>query len=221
MIAAQRDDIHQWLNDCWVLVEDPAKTRGMIPAKYKGLPSETEDDVDGVQEEFLIQVKKLNHASERSVPLDGAELWWPICGAVNIEEYKCAVYLKRRPMKQWRRSYCHRQVDVSLPRKWETMQRVGSSVADLTSDCGVVINALWQNKYFTYSEAVKAISEENWISAAISPFVTIYSNGGFGEMLVFYRTELVGQILEERILRMYKEGSIEKRIRKTLGELAI
>lgn len=158
------DDVRQWLGRTWFCVDGS-------PVRYSG----TNDD-------GTIQYSTLA-GHEHSCKESEVRVWWPQGGAVNIPDYG-ALYVQRRPARQWRRSYSSREVTLVNPLRY-----CHTGMNDLTANSAPVIKALYKPKYYSLRQADKMMKLVP--SVALSPGV-IVSVAGENSLSVWYRGEFAG-----------------------------
>lgn len=172
-------DIWQWLGGGWFYYQD---TDEKIPARLQS--------TDPNEEEYVIETVD---GREFTFDTDACFPHWPACGAVNVDGY--AVILERQQMRQWRRTYNTRCLDIKVPRKWEVMKRY-PQVKDMTADCFELVEAAFKPEYPTYTEALNRLADR-WASVALNPYLIVA--GTREEQLIYYRSKLVARIVGVRL----------------------
>jgi hypothetical protein len=127
-----------------------------------------------------------------------AELWWPLLGAVNLEE-GFAVQLERVPRRQWRRSYCSRSIEVSVPRYYKVCSSFGKSWVDnvcaSASNRHNVIQQLWTQEYPEPNASMQRVFDSDVLSVALSRNVVVAC--GKENLVVYYRGKQLGRVNRE------------------------
>ena len=118
--------------------------------------------------------------------------YWPACGAVNLEGF--AVYVERRQVRQWRRTYNDQCVTVHVPRKWDVMKRQGADAVSINANSRALVRALFKPKYFTYSDALLMMETGQAVSVALNRQLVIAGT------LVYYRNKLVAKITDQKLV---------------------
>ena len=131
---------------------------------------------------------------------------WPICGSLNLDGY--AVYLARRQLRQYRRTYNDECLNVEFPRKWDVLKRIGHKVNSICPYSVEVIKAAFNPKYYTYSEAVQMMDTGQACSVALNPQLIVAGP------LVYHRNKLIANIEGDKIVPMTPDRRRVSRIVK-------
>ncbi len=173
-------DVSQWLANGWCLIDD-------VPCALNEVGGRGDPiyftDVHGDTVEVAWEDRCTDIYAH-----------WPLCGSLNLSHAKFAVYLERVAVRQYRRTYNHRALALSLPDKWRVMSRVGASnLAGLTPSTTHVVQAAFAAEYPEWDEALELLLDRGWGSVAINPKI-ILSEGNDGTLNVFYRGVRAGHI---------------------------
>jgi hypothetical protein len=174
-------DVNQWLQHGWFVAE------------YEG------NQIIGQLREFngeTMYMYDLKTKRVKQVMTESVRVHWPMCGAINVGPI--ALYIIRRQLKQWRRTYNSRQVHMQIPRKWEAMKVYGDVLRDLSPDAPDVVAALFDPTYPVYDDAREDIQQGVAFSRALSPHIILA--GTPDTLLVYNRGDLAGRIMGGRIL---------------------
>lgn len=177
------DDLQQWLGGgiCMSRHSDNAPWE---PSVYELI-----HDVDAAGLPTLLTVRYGPHFDmRRVVPMHNIAGHWPMCGSVNVRDYKVAVHVNRKPAKQFKRTFSSRQVTVEVPRKWDVQKRIGATAGALR-DCPIpVINAVFDPWYPVVDEAF-VLLESGWTTIALNPRVIVAADET-GKRMIYYAGEL-------------------------------
>jgi hypothetical protein len=172
-------DVEQWLNHGWCLYHAP---HGGMPAvvRYYGIEDAGRRRVaiggSPPFDELIVQAEDL-------------AAYWPTCGSLNVDD-KYAVYLSRRPTRQYRRTYNSRVLDMKVPQRWHVMAQVGADLA--TPDSYEVAQAAFAPDYPSYGEALTMLGERP--SVAITQHLIVA--GEPNQHLLYVDGDPVGVIRE-------------------------
>ena len=204
-IPARGRDVPRWLSGTVYIVDAPAE--GECPLHfYRGC------DDDMVGGENVLTLERSLH------PVNEISTWWPTLGAVNYASH--AIHLSRTAQRQWKRSYCSKQVSATVPGEAYYPNRTGFSGRQYANDPGVLLS-LYNKQFPELNLAVARLDEPGMHSIAVSPRLIIVNHGTSGERGLYYNGELVGDFRadgERYRVNMHKLGSIADRIAKFFGE---
>lgn len=181
-------DVDQWLRGGWFWYQNE-RMAAPIPATLyytegndEEGPVRTVESLDGVVVD-LNQGYMYPH--------------WPLCGSLNMTRF--AVYVERTSNRQYRRTFHSNSIVLRVPRKWDVMRSIGTAtVANLHVNSPEIIRALFAPVYYSYSEALRLIMDERWISVALTPHVILVGNEK--ALLVYRRGKLVGKIQDDHLI---------------------
>lgn len=114
---------------------------------------------------------------------------WPRCGSLNLDGF--AVYLQRKQVKLYRRTYNERVLALSVPGKWDAMKVLRPDAMRVTPNTPSVIIAAFHPHYPDWEEAIARLAD-NWYSVAINPYVILGRQGD--DVAVFYKGRRAGHI---------------------------
>ena len=186
-----RADVAQWLQGGWFFWKRNEEAT-MQPAQL--VPG------DG---EYMV---RLMDGTDR--PMHRTQLYphWPQCGAVNLDGF--AVYIERQQVRQYRRTYNDMCLTVDVARKWDVMKKFGTDVVNVTPNTPAVVNAAFNPKYYSYSDALDLMETGRAVSVALNRNLVVAGP------LVYYRNKLVAKITGQHIVPVGVASSRISRILK-------
>ena len=185
-------DIYQWLGEGWFLFRHDGQF--IVSSLEEEMTLRT---ITGVRHDLI---------RDRTYPL------WPICGSLNLSEFGYAIYLERIQRRQYRRTYNHKCLSLTIPRKWEVMKAKSLEVDQIHPNTPVVIKEAFDPTYYTYTEALGLMDHEGWTSVALNPYIIV--SGGPEKCHVYYRRKLVGTITNGQLVPIGDQSARIKRIIK-------
>lgn len=194
-----RDDVRQWLEGGFYLVRTRSGEKVCYLAGFPDYGVIESEDLDGNY-----------HVTSQEECIG----YWPECGSLNITD-KVAVYLARRPRRQWRRTYNERCLELSIPRRWEAMKMEPELPTRLRPSSHMVVRAAFSPSYVSLGAAVRAIRAGAAISRAINPHIIIA--GDAETLLVYYRGELAARIEDGQLVGAGATDKTLNRMRKLMG----
>lgn len=184
-------DIGQWLNGGWYLFKrnddsapEPAKL-GTRRDEYCNI------DLEGEAHDLV---------NDMTFP------FWPPCGAINMKGF--AIYVERRQVRQYRRTYNEQCLIITVPRKWDVMKKMGTSAPNLCPNSPEVVREVFSPCYYTYTMALQMMESGHSTSVALNRHLIVAGP------LVYYRNVLVAKMDGQRIVPMGCEDSRIRRIIK-------
>lgn len=166
------DDIVQWLQGGICMVRSDTSFRPFITDRV---------NEEGLHGRFMDDDFRTTH----TVPVQDARAYWPLMGSVNLEKFRCAVHVERRPERQYKRTFTHRLVEVTVPRAWDLSKVLGRDIALVRSPSLFVMRALYYPTYFDVDTAL-AMLGDGWMSVAINPRIIIAGDRA-GKRMIYYR----------------------------------
>lgn len=145
-------------------------------------------------------------------------LHWPLCGAVNNQQYKFAMVVRRLPRRQYARTFCFNQVEVALPRGYEVLAATGKTRTPHSSDIDV-IRSLFYPWYPDTLEEANRLLADGWASIALSRRITLVRSEG--KQLVFDGMTHAGHIVDDRYLPSVPHYHAMKVLKAFKGELQL
>ena len=186
-----REDVWQWLNHGWFFHDDGAGS--ISPAMLE----------DGFE---------VRRTDGKCFPYDRRECFphWPECGATNAEGF--AFIMHRDQVRQYRRTYNSRCVNLEIPRKWDVMKR-HRWVQRATADSEEIVNAVFNPKFYTYTQALDLLSG-GWVSVALNPYLIVA--GTSEEHVLYYRGKLLAKVSQGAMAPLDPSNPRNRRILKWL-----
>lgn len=132
---------------------------------------------------------------------------WPKCGAINLEKH--ALYVQRRQVRQYRRTYNERCVTSHTLGAWD-LARADISVSEVSPMSSEVVLQLLNPWYPSSLE--EAASGER-ASVALSPVLTWFPSSG----VLFHRLERVGTLTNYGEFNSEASHAITCRVNKLIG----
>lgn len=146
-----------------------------------------------------INLREVATKRARSIPWaargERLSVHWPKCGSLNLDRF--AVYLKRRQVRQYRRTYNARTLTLHIPGKWDAMKLLDPESLAVNPKSNTVVAAAFAPTYYEWDDAVDMLRDD-WFSVAISPYVILARQGE--DMAVFYRGRRAGLVQGERFV---------------------
>lgn len=137
---------------------------------------------------------------------------WPTCGAINLPDSGYALYVQRVQRRQYRRTFNHRCVNLTVPGKWSLLKSMAAADLSPPTHSPEVVRAVFDPKYpASYEEAAELLSTRP--SVAVDPYITLV---GYPNTAVYYRADLSARMAYGSIDFMCPDP-IAKRIRKVIG----
>lgn len=202
-------DIGQWLRDGWFYVKGP---------NYPGLrPARLSEPVGSDHGGSCLSVTDI-HDNTEAIPYNAISErvfpHWPNIGAVNVSDYKIAVWMERRQLKQWRRTYNARQLNLSVPRSHalETSTLTAATMRQLSAHDPAVVKDVFAPIYPEIDQ-VNRLFRLQWGSVAITPRIIITNTS---PRFIYYRGKLAGAIRGGYFLATNEQ--LARRVTKVLGE---
>ena len=185
-------DVWQWLNNGWFWYQD---RDGTVPARL---------DQDG-PEHFIVSCAD---GTEKPYRRSLCFPHWPDCGAVNLQGF--AIIVERQQIRQYRRTYNHRCVDIDVPRKWDVM-KLHPWVRSISGDHPEVVVAVFTPNYYPYTRALELL-ESGWVSVALNPYLIVA--GKREDHVVYYRSKMAGRVVNGKLIPLDPNNPRSRRILK-------
>ena len=202
-------DVNQWLQGTWfVFLHNPVAFLSLTCGS----------DTDTTEVIYASDGKGKKMTLTRS----HCFIHWPVCGSINVPEYKIAVNVARIPAKIYCRSYNARQVEVQVPDKWQAVlyfrnqPSVAENIAGLDGNNYNVVSALFSPRYFTVEEARRLIREDGYFSVAVSSTVLVSRTDEDNTYNVHYRGKHIGELVNNRLIHHAVDPKTEMRVCKQL-----
>ena len=175
-------DISQWLRDGVCLLDGE-------PAYFRGVHDEGAvlERLDGTSQ--MVRYREVSRLAAV----------WPRCGSLNVPG--AAVYLHRRQMQHYRRTYNSRCLDVVIPGKWGLVKGENASVIRHYADPmnRDVVRAAFNPEYPEWDDAIEMLDSQPLV--AISPYIILSAGAVPG---VYYRGRLCGRLRDDRFIPVGK-----------------
>lgn len=197
------DDIQQWLHDC--IFVDPEG----LPYMYIALTS-------GPTGLCLIRGASFKPGPLKSKEVtfspDDVYVHWPPLGAVNVDNR--ALYVQRAQSRQYRRSYCHRLVQIHAPGAWHVVAGGGDVGNRYTGNSAALVRELFNPEYpADFSSALSMLGGKT-ASVALNRHIILVGNA---EAATIYHGRDVVGAYKEGMVRLLPEVGGPSRIRKLIG----
>lgn len=198
-----QQDVWQWLGGGWFYYRPPDTGCMTIASLHEG----DEEDEDG---SYRMTVSTLDGDDYR-LEAERCAAHWPVCGALNLPDFKAAIVLERDQLRQYRRTYNSRCLRIVIPREWE-VAKDSPTLRNLNPNNPAVVEAAFEPEYPDYDGAC-ALLEAGWKSVALHRHLILVGPN----KLVYYRTKLLGQITDNVFVPLNPSSQRNIRILKWLG----
>jgi hypothetical protein len=193
-IGIEAKDVSQWIHHGVFLYRPPGGE--LEPCTLHGWIPETQEDgvhlkVTSLRDNskawgpFILNAKRADGHSEQVF------CHWPMCGSINMHDYKAAVYVQRMQKKQYTRTFTSSCVKLTIPD--QKFSKISTGLGMLISGSREVVLELFEPKYFTFAEGMERGTYHDWGSFAINPHIIITMRR---IPRVYFDGQFVGQIKE-------------------------
>ena len=193
-------DVHQWLSHGWCLVDVGEMKPARFIRSYGSLVDVHIPNGDGLEELNVHTVVSSNLYAH-----------WPECGSLNLPDSEFAVFLERRPIRGYCRTYNEDSLAIRYVRGWDLARDHGPDALSLSPMSEEVALAAFHPQYHSYSDAMIML-DGNWFSVAINPKVILVGNSN--EHFVYFDGRLCGIIKEGRLSPICSDAELPRRMLK-------